>query len=337
MSSASALWAAKHNPPADPTHLSFRDKAVLVTGANFGLGHAASIKYARQGANPLVLAVRTTEKGEQAKADIIAQSGCPPDIFIILTVDLASFDSVRDFVTALQTALGEQHRLDVAQLVAGIATWGFEKSPHGYELSLQVNVLSTALLGLLLLPLMSRPSPTDDTPAHMSFVNSIAAMEVSKEELEKASVVSTFPAKSLIDHINDEKKFDNQRQYFLVKLAAWFVIQGLVQQQKKSGGQKVVINASDPGLCKTGMLRSFPLIVRAIMAVNYWILGRSVEQGARTLMSATGLGVESNGKFWKNDGFSELSELVESEEGRELGRKTWEDVLGILKAGGYVN
>ncbi|KAM7200666.1 retinol dehydrogenase 14 [Naviculisporaceae sp. PSN 640] len=336
MSSASALWAAKQNPPADPTHLSFRDKAVLVTGANSGLGHAAAIKYARQGANPLILAVRNVEKGEQAKADIIAQSACSPDIFVILTVDFASFDSVRDFATRLQSALGER-RLHVAQLAAGIATWSYDKSSHGYEMSLQVNVLSMALLALLLLPLMSKANPNDDALAHMSFVNSIASMEVTKEELEKASVVSTFPAKSLINHINNENKFDNQRQYFLVKLAAWFVVQGLVAQQRKLGEQKVVINASDPGLCKTGMLRSFPLIVRAIMAVRYWFLGRSVEEGARTLVSATGLGAESNGKFWRNDRFSELSELVDSEDGRELARRTWEDVLGILKASGYVN
>ncbi|KAM7184232.1 putative short-chain dehydrogenase reductase, partial [Rhypophila sp. PSN 637] len=310
MSSTSALWHAKNNPPSDPTHLSFHDKAVLVTGANSGLGHAAAIKYAKQGANPLILAVRTAEKGEAAKQAIITETNCSPDIFVILTVDLASFDSVRDFVARLDDLLPKG--LHVAQLAAGVATWGFEKSTAGYEMSVQVNVLSAALLGVLLLPILQRARIGTNTAAeengfvpHMSFVNSIASMEVTKDELEKAGVLPVSASKtSLVEWVNDENKFDNQRQYFLVKLAAWFVVQGLVERNQAVGaGQRIVINASDPGLCKTGMLGSFPAVVRAIMAVKYWMLGRSVEEGARTLMSATGLGTESIGKLWRNDGY----------------------------------
>ncbi|KAK4212043.1 retinol dehydrogenase 14 [Rhypophila decipiens] len=342
MSSISALWHAKNNPPLDPTHLSFRDKAVLVTGANSGLGHAAAIKYAKQGANPLILAVRTAEKGETAKQAIITETNCSPDIFVILTLDLASFDSVRDFVARLDNLVPKG--LHVAQLAAGVATWGFEKSTAGYEISVQVNVLSAALLAVLLLPILQRARAGTNTAGedgfvpHLSFVNSVASMEVTKDELEKAGVLPVSASKtSLVEWINDENKFDNQRQYFLVKLAAWFVVQGLVERnQTLEAGQRVVINASDPGLCKTGMLRSFPAVVRAIMAVKYWILGRSVEEGARTMVSATGLGTESIGKLWRNDGYSELSELTESEDGRELGRKTWDGVMGILRAGGYL-
>ncbi|KAM7219560.1 putative short-chain dehydrogenase, partial [Rhypophila decipiens] len=310
MSSTSALWHAKNNPPSDPTHLSFQTKAVLVTGANSGLGHAAAIKYAKQGANPLILAVRTAKKGEAAKQAIITETNCSPDIFVILTVDLASFDSVRDFVARLDNLVPKG--LHVAQLAAGVAKWGFEKSTAGYEMSVQVNVLSAALLGVLLLPILQKARTGTNTAAqedgfvpHMSFVNSIASMEVTKDELEKARVLPVSASKtSLVEWINDETKFDNQRQYFLVKLAAWFVIQGLVERnQTLEAGQRIVINASDPGLCKTGMLRSFPAVVRAIMAVKYWILGRSVEEGARTLVSATGLGIESIGKLWRNDGY----------------------------------
>ncbi|KAK3375569.1 hypothetical protein B0T24DRAFT_526237 [Lasiosphaeria ovina] len=247
MSSAKDLWWAKQHPPADPTHLSFKDRAVLVTGANSGLGHEAAVKYAAQGASPLILAVRSQEKGEQAKAAIIARTSCKPDIFLILTVDMSTFASVRAFADQLNAAVPALH---VAQLAAGVATFAFSKSPEGYESALQVNVLSTALLALLLLPKLrataaaeaAKPEAERFVP-HLSFVHSIASMEVTDADI---------PAdQSLVQRIDDQARFDNQRQYFL-----------------------------------------------------FFLLGRSVEEGSRSLVSATGLGVESHGKFWRNDSYA---------------------------------
>ena len=92
-----------------------------------------------------------------------------------------------------------------------------------------------------------------------------------------------------------------------------------------------MINANDPGLCKTGMLKDFPAFVRVIMAGKFGLVGRSVEEGARTLVSATGLGVESDGRFWRNDEFADMSKLIESEKGEELAQKTSEEILEILR------
>lgn len=95
MSSFSALWHAKYNPPSDHVHLSFKDQTVLVTGANSGHGHEAAVKNASHGASRLVLSVRTPEKGEQAKTEIIRRTACSPSIFTILTLDLSTFASVK--------------------------------------------------------------------------------------------------------------------------------------------------------------------------------------------------------------------------------------------------
>ncbi len=153
MSSVKELWSAARHLPRDPTDISYKDKAVLVTGANSGLGHAAAVKYAKLGANPLILGVRTPAKGQAAREAIIKATGCSPGIFMIETFDLETLESVKEFVDRLNARIP---RLHVAQLAAGIVTPKFTDGPQGYELTCQVNVLSTTLMGILLLPKAAR-------------------------------------------------------------------------------------------------------------------------------------------------------------------------------------
>ncbi|KAJ0107044.1 hypothetical protein J7T55_006922 [Diaporthe amygdali] len=289
------FWAARH-PPADPVHLSYKDKAVLVTGANSGLGHEAAVKYAALGANPLILVVRTQEKGEQAQADIFRRTKCSPEIFIIETVDFAEFASVKALGDRL-AAHPRVQQLHVAQLAAGVAQWQYEISPEGYEVTLAVNVLSQALLAILLQPRM-RAAATTATPdgfvPHLSFLHSIAGFEVTADWL---------PAwQSIIQHLNDRGKWDPTKQYFLAKFALWGVIEGLIERYHEDEAcRNIVINASCPSGCKTNMGRNFPSFVKPILALQHFICGRTAEQGARSLVGATALGSESNGKLWRND------------------------------------
>lgn len=128
MSNPSALWHAARHPPADTTDATlFRNKAVLITGANSGLGLQAAIKYARLGANPLILGVRTAEKGAAARAAIASASGCSPDIMIVLTLDFTRLRTVADFAAALGERVAAP--LHVVQLVCPIRA-GFHPHHH---------------------------------------------------------------------------------------------------------------------------------------------------------------------------------------------------------------
>ncbi|KAI1779535.1 hypothetical protein F4818DRAFT_453590 [Hypoxylon cercidicola] len=70
------------------------------------------IKHASLGAPTLILGVRSIEKGETAKQAIISKTICSPDIFLIETVDLSTFASVKfcDLVKQRVKKLAGGHR-----------------------------------------------------------------------------------------------------------------------------------------------------------------------------------------------------------------------------------
>lgn len=285
--------------------------------------------------------MRTQAKGEQAKADIIRRTKCSADIFIIETVELADLASVKALGDRLAARVQQLH---VAQLAAGVAQWQYETSPEGYEMTLAVNVLSQALLAMLLQPLMQAAAATGGFVPHLSFLHSVAGFEVTADWLP--------PGQSLIQRCNDQRKWDPAKQYYLAKLALWGVIEGLIERYHEDEGQ-IIINASCPSGCKTNMGRNFPAFVKPILALQHFICGRTAEQGARTLVGATALGPDSHGKLWRNDKLHTQvdstyfksfvcvrlltiylhrpSDFMQNSRGREVLQDTWKEVLEILQ------
>lgn len=124
----------------------FDGQTVIVTGSNTGLGLQAAIHITRLGAEKVILAVRNIKKGQKAKASI-EKSTARQGVVEVWQLDLTSYESVKQFAKKAQ---GLQ-RLDVLLENAGVMSerWAMAEQD---ELSVTTNVVSTFLLGLLLLP-----------------------------------------------------------------------------------------------------------------------------------------------------------------------------------------
>lgn len=120
----------------------------VITGATGPMGRVIAQKLAAKG-EPLVLACRNQEKGSTLAAELQAKYR-NPDICCI-PLDLGSFRKVKDFVARFQKT-GRK----IAALVnnATLLQRNCELSEDGYEMSVQVNFLSTILLSWLLAPMM---------------------------------------------------------------------------------------------------------------------------------------------------------------------------------------
>jgi len=120
----------------------------IVTGATDALGSVITRRLAQQG-KAVLLASRDIEKAERY-AQQLTEKTKNKDLSC-LQLDLSSFAQVRDFVERLKAL----DRPIVALINnAGTLPRHSRLSPDGYEHTIQVNFLSTALLSLLVYPLM---------------------------------------------------------------------------------------------------------------------------------------------------------------------------------------
>lgn len=303
LSMLGGLWWSRKHPPRN-FQVSFAGKTVLVTGANTGLGFEAAVKYVALGAEKLIIAVRSTAKGEEAKRRILERTGrSSSEVDIaILTVDLSDCASVQEFVRNLGQ---ETRHLDVALLNAGLGNPRFVESPAGWEMALQVNVLSTALMAVLLLPLLRATAAARGRAVHMTFVNSHTHGMVQKEWYAPAGG-------SLLNAANEREKWDATRSYSMVKLIGIAVMQAVAGAATSSSPSStdpkqpgIIVNAVCPSLCKTDLGRNFGTMSHVSGFFFQAAFARTAEEGSRSLVSATALGPESHGRFWYHDVLSE--------------------------------
>lgn len=100
-----------------PDLSSLAGRRVLVTGAASGIGRAAAIAAAAEGAT-LVLTDRDGQRLDSAVSEIEAGGG---DVGYFAAADVSDIEQIRSFAGAVDAAVGT---MDVVMNVAGVSAWG---------------------------------------------------------------------------------------------------------------------------------------------------------------------------------------------------------------------
>lgn len=148
----------------------------IVTGANTGLGYEATKHLVALGAAKVIMAVRNISAGEKSKAEIEAATG-KTKVAEVWALDLSSYDSVKAFA---KKATSELDRIDAMIENAAVAGRQLDKA-EGHRTTITVNVLSTLLLAVLLLPKMSEDAKRFGILPRLSFVSSRLGFNVKEE------------------------------------------------------------------------------------------------------------------------------------------------------------
>jgi retinol dehydrogenase-12 len=278
-------------------------KIVLVTGANTGLGLEAARHYAQLGAARIILGVRSQANGDAAKQNIEASlsstTNQPQTAIDVWILDLASFDSVVSFSQRINNELGH---LDMAVLNAAVAKREFVLTKDGWDESLQVNMLSTLLLGLLLLPKLKASSTVHQnwTP-RLEFVASRAHQVVNDGEPWQSEA-------SIMQALNKPNVLHGVQHYATSKLLLIYGVLEIVKLATDVGGNpSVIVNYTCPGPCKSDLTRDVEanMIGRLGVSIIHATICKTAEEGSGTLVFATCLGEESHGKWIHNDRIKE--------------------------------
>ncbi|UVI28417.1 SDR family NAD(P)-dependent oxidoreductase [Paenibacillus spongiae] len=124
-----------------------KDKIVLITGANSGIGKAAALKFATEGYR-VIMACRNMEISQAAHKEII-QASNNTNVHL-MKVDVSSFDSIRTFCSEVEAQFP---RVDILIHNAAYLNHGekeYKLSPEHIELSFATNVFGPCLMTHLL-------------------------------------------------------------------------------------------------------------------------------------------------------------------------------------------
>jgi NAD(P)-dependent dehydrogenase (short-subunit alcohol dehydrogenase family) len=220
---------------------SFANKTVIITGSNTGLGKEAARHIARLGAETLILAVRSLEKGEAAKRDIENSTKCGKDVIQVWHLDMANYSSVLKFVERAQTL----SRVDVLLANAAIATLSFAMAEDN-ESTLTVNVISTFLLVLGMLPKMKETAEKFGVRPVVSVTSSGAHKSAKFPE-------RSAPEGRIFSTLTSDQKFDAMQRYPTSKLLEVFCVKHIGEHYPKL---PVTINEVNPGFCHSYVSRT---------------------------------------------------------------------------------
>lgn len=171
--------------PPVPTK-DFGGQTVIVTGSNNGLGLEAARHFIRLNAEKVILAVRSPEKGEAAKMSIEV-SAKRHGVVEVWRLDMSSYASVKEFAKKAETLKW----IDVLLLNAGVSLSTYRVLEDN-EATITINVVSTIVLALLLVPKLRETASTYTTTPHISIVTSVLHYLTALKERNSKNIIKAL-------------------------------------------------------------------------------------------------------------------------------------------------
>ena len=261
-------------------------QTIIVSGSNQGLGYESSRHLLRLGVERLIMAVRNLEKGEAARLKLLEDTGRDPSSIEVCKLDMDNYASVKSFATRI----GPLPRLDAVLANAGLATTTFNLSEDN-ERTITVNVVSTFLLILLLLPKLRESASKFRICPRVSIVNSALHYVAPLAEIEVPHQTSIFA------RLNNKETANMEMRYPLSKLLVLFAVRALAHRLEEKIGQLIVINAPNPSWCKSQLMRENESFAQRM---GERMMARSTEKGSRALVHGILSGKGSSGQYIDN-------------------------------------
>ena len=242
-------------------------RTFVVTGANSGIGLVASRELARAGAR-VVLAVRNTDKGDEAAATIDGNAE-------VRRLDLADLSSVRDFAAAWDGSI------DVLVNNAGVMAVPESRTTDGFEMQIGTNHLGPFALTNLLLPHITDRVVTIASGAHRT------------------------PRSLDLDDLNwKQRRYQRWQAYGQSKLSNLLFTMELQRRLEEAGSELRAV-AAHPGYAATNLQsRTGSWIQNTAMWVSNKLIAQSDEMGALPTLYAATQDIPGN-SYVGPDGFQE--------------------------------
>jgi NAD(P)-dependent dehydrogenase (short-subunit alcohol dehydrogenase family) len=230
-----------------------KDKVVMITGANSGIGKATSLALAKMDAT-VVMVARSKERGEAAKAEIIKES--QNNSVDLLLADLSSLESVQQLATEFRKKYSKLH---VLINNAGLFNRKRHVTTDGYENTFATNYLAPFLLTNLQLGLLKASAPS---------------------RIINVSSVGHYNGHINFEDLNLEKEYGGWKAYGQSKLALVLFTHELAKKLRGSG---VAVNALHPGTVATNIWTR-PFGPAGFITALPKLFMASPEEGAETIV-----------------------------------------------------
>ncbi|KAH7383997.1 hypothetical protein BKA66DRAFT_417479 [Pyrenochaeta sp. MPI-SDFR-AT-0127] len=296
-------------------------KTALITGSNSGIGLACATLLPTLGVSHIILAVRSISKGNEAAASIRKKH---IDLKIdVWELDMLSYPSIQAFAQRCSTL----PRLDIAILNAGAGGGAISKinESTGHEEVFQINYLSTALLAILLIPVL-KPKTTGQQPGRLTIVGSGMGLLSSFSNRDAVPLIPSFdvPFSGFVAA---------GERYSVSKTLVMMLVQKL---SEAVSADNVIINTVEPGLTSgTELHRDVSGAGQLLMKVMKKAMSRTPEQAAWTYVDACAAkGKESHGGFVMFWEVSPFHQMMYTPEGKQTTERLWEETLAELEFAG---